>query len=61
MTQYAHRKYKNEYKQKVATLNALAYEDLLAKDLENGVLSLDSVIPNIREYIAPTLNVAYEL
>ena len=36
-------------------------DELCAIDLKTGVLSLVSIIPNIRDYIAPTLNITFLL
>ena len=36
-------------------------EDLLANDLHTAIQGLVSILPNVRQYIAPTLNIAYQL
>jgi hypothetical protein len=36
-------------------------EDLLANDLKNGIMSLVSIVPNLRQYISLTLNIAFQL
>ena len=46
---------------KEATFNTETFEQLLAQDLKNGVQSLVSILPNVRDYIAPTLNTAYKV
>ena len=48
-------------KTKDAVKEANGMDLLNAEDLKRGVLSLVSIIPNIKEYIAPTLNVTFNL
>ena len=61
LTQCVHKKFKKKSKMKEATFNTETFEQLLAQDLKNGVQSLVSILPNVRDYIAPTLNTAYKV
>ena len=45
----------------VAEEQSKVMEYLLATDLKNGVLSLVSILSNLQQYIAPTLNIAFHL
>ena len=42
-------------------MNAEIMETLCADDLNKGVHSLVTILPKVREYIAPTLNIAYNM
>ena len=61
LTQFVHEKFKNMTKMNIAKLNAQLFEQLLAQDIKNGVQSLIYILPNVQEYIAPALNIAYDL
>ena len=61
LTQFVHKKFKSLTKMKTARNKAEMFENLLGDDLKLGVESLVSVLPTIKEYICPTLNIAYNL
>ena len=61
LTQFVHKKFKNKTKMNIAKMAAQSFEHLLAQDIKHGVQSLISILPKIQEYIAPTLNIAYNL
>ena len=42
-------------------MEAQSFENLLGEDIKHGVESLVTVLPTVKEYIAPTLNIAYNL
>ena len=61
LTQFVHKKVKSNSTTNRLEMEASRFENLLAEDLKYGVKSLISIIPNVQEYISPTLNIAYNL
>ena len=61
ITQFVNKKYKKISSQIKAEHQSNVMEALLAKDLHNGIIGLVSILPNIRQYIAPSSNIAYQL
>ena len=61
VTQYAHKKFKNQQKSQKSFDTAHTFDLLSAIDLKQGVTSLTSVIPSLKDHIAPTLNVIHNL
>ena len=42
-------------------MKSLAIEDLVARELKNGIESLGELLPSLKYYIAPVFHVANEL
>ena len=61
ITQFVHKKYKKLSSNITAEQQSQVMEELLANDLNNGVMSLVSMLPNLKQYIAPSLNVAFQV
>ena len=61
ITQFVLKKYNKLSSMKTAEQQSQEMEQLLANDLYNGVTSLVSIMPNLKQYIAPSLNTAFQL
>lgn len=61
ITQYVNKKYNKLSSQLKSVCQSNVMEDLLAKDLHNGISGLVSILPNIKQYIAPSLNICYQV
>ena len=61
ITQYVSKKYASIDKTKVAKENAEIMEDLSTQELAMGIKYLSAIIPNVKKYIAPTLNAIHRL
>ena len=61
VTQYVHKKHKNDLTTQKLSIHANTFDMLSALDMKQGVSSLASVIPTLKEHIAPTLNVIHNL
>ena len=61
ITQYVLKKYNKLSSMITAEQQSQVMEELLANDLYNGVMSLVSIVPNLKQYIAPSLNIAFQL
>ena len=61
VTQYVSKKYTSGKKTLVAKKDAEHIERMGSRDIDCGIKNLCTVIPNLIDYISPTLNVAYNL
>ena len=46
---------------KVNKVKSIVIEDMIGKELQNGIESLGELIPLLQEYIAPVFQIAHEL
>ena len=58
---YVSKKYKNDMKHKLATMNADVLEEMAGSELESAMKDMKSVIPNLTDFIAPTLKTAFQI
>ena len=61
VTQYVSRKYSKKESTLKAARNAKMIEDRASEAMKNGIMALTTITPNLKEYIAPTLNVIYDI
>ena len=61
VTQYVSKKYSNKERTLKAATNAAILDDRASEEMKNGIMALTTIIPNLKEYIAPTLNVIYDI
>ena len=61
VTQYAHKKHRDDLKTHKLSRHANNFDMLSALDMKQGVSSLASLIPTLKEHIAPMLNVIHNL
>ena len=61
VTQYAHKKHTDDLKTQKLSSHANNFDMLSALDMKQGVSSLASLIPTLKEHIAPMLNVIHNL
>ena len=57
--QYTNRQYKDASKMLMSNVNAIGLEEMVARELEAGIEGIAKIAPNIRNLIAPVINVAY--
>ena len=57
--QYTNRQYKDASKMLMSNVNAIGLEEMVARELEVGIEGIEKIAPNIRNLIAPVINVAY--
>ena len=57
---YATKSYKNERRNTLTKINADVLEEMAACELISAVNGMSKIIHNIKNFIAPTLNVAYQ-
>ena len=61
MSKYVSKKYKNDRKNSLAMLNADILEEMAGSELQSAVINMKSVLPNVQEFISPTLETAFEI
>ena len=59
--QYYCKKYKSTVSSSKAIINASIMEEMSVMEIELGMDGLNASIPNLMQYIAPMLNVAYAI
>ena len=61
VTLYVSKKYKNELRSKLAVMNADVLEEMAGAELQSAVNDMKKVLPNVTNFIAPTLNTAFQI
>ena len=61
VTTYVSKTYKDEMKNELASTNADVLEEMAGLELTSAVNAMKSVLPNVTNIIAPTLNTAFQL
>ena len=58
-TQYISKKYSSEKKTGNAARDAASLDEVSSEEIKRGVIGLVSILPNLKDFIAPTLNVIH--
>ena len=61
VTQYVLKNYTRNNTTMEAAKNAALLENRASEEMEKGILSISIILPNIKEYISPTLQVIYDM
>ena len=61
VTQYVHKRFKLEHRTLIAQNDSEYMESMVGKELIYSIEGLCKLIPNLKDYMAPALNVAYNI
>ena len=59
MTQYVSKKFKSEEKTRQVARDAKYLEEMSAKEINDGIKDMMTILPNLKIFIAPPLNVIH--